>query len=593
MEKNKPKKRNAGLFSRVLKGYTLIVVIVLSFACLVSVQLVRKYAVSLHKDELMHKALFILPSKGAMPDWSMISKYQKIADAEIIFITTDYVALSVPKIGNEKNGEVNPLQPSYVEVVSRMDREIIDSIFEGKGVTGVEDVDFLTQHVLYAGIPVFSQNNELMGAMMLFRPLDNIDDIWMPVMLIFVIACVSGVLLITGVSKLFSKGLTTPLRIMNNAANKMAEGDYSQRIDVKRPDEIGMLGETLNLLSSRLQNLIESLQNEKSKLELVLMNIGEGIVACDTELNILHLNNAALGYLEICDWEQTQNEGRMRVLDLIRICMTSGEIETHTWKNQSKRDISFIATPIRNAEKVTIGAVCLLRDVSREMHLEQRRREYIGNVSHELKTPLTGIRGMIEPLMDDILETEEEKQDSYRIIYKETLRLEKLIGEMLELSRFQEGRVQIDIERIRLSEAVESGIEAMKPLAEKANIRILTDMDESLTCYANADRVSELIVILVDNAISFTPEGGKIEVEVKKQGCKAMVRVTDNGAGIEPRDIPYIWERFYKADKSRLRTNGTGLGLAIAKHIIDGMNGCIYVESEIGKGTSFYFKLNM
>ena len=238
-----------------------------------------------------------------------------------------------------------------------------------------------------------------------------------------------------------------------------------------------------------------------------------------------------------------------------------------------------------------MGGVCLLRDVSEEIRLEQRRREYIANVSHELRTPLTGIRGMIEPLIDGILDTEEEKQDSYRIIDREAMRLEKLIGEMLELSRLQDGKDNRALERIQLCLPVGSAVYANKMLAEKAGIKIEYQAEEDIYVFGLENRIQQLITILLDNAISFTPEGGKITVTVTRGKCKAWIKVKDTGVGIEPQHLPYIWERFYKADKSRMRTTGTGLGLAIAKCIVELMGGSISVTSDVGCGTEFIVRL--
>lgn len=198
---------------------------------------------------------------------------------------------------------------------------------------------------------------------------------------------------------------------------------------------------------------------------------------------------------------------------------------------------------------------------------------------------------MIEPLIDDILETEEEKQDSYRIIDKEAARLEKMIGEMLELSRLQDGKNIQALERVRLSLPVGSAYHATRMLAEKAGIQLSVDADDDIYVLGLENRIQQLVTILLDNAISFTPEGGKITVSVQRGKCRALIKVKDTGVGIEPQHLPHIWERFYKADKSRMRTTGTGLGLAIAKCIVDLMGGCISVTSEPGQGTEFTVRL--
>ena len=381
---------------------------------------------------------------------------------------------------------------------------------------------------------------------------------------------------------------------MKDAALKMAEGNYSERVTINKDDEIGKLGMTLNLLSEKLQEVIDRLKDEKCKLEMVLYNIGEGIVSCDGTGNIIHVNDSALAFLEIEAWSDESSLHKKEkecILALLSRCMENGAQELDAFQNSSGRDIALIATPILNAEGMLLGGVCLLRDVSEEIRLEQKRKEYIANVSHELRTPLTGIRGMIEPLIDGILETEEEKQDSYHIIDKEAARLEKMIGEMLELSRLQDGKNIQELERVLLTTPVRNAVKATRMLAEKAGISLEMEVQEDIYVFGLENRIQQLIMILLDNAISFTPEGGKINVTVMRGKCKAWIKVRDTGVGIAPQHLPYIWERFYKADKSRMRTTGTGLGLAIAKCIVDVMEGSIIVNSEPGVGTEFTVRL--
>lgn len=177
------------------------------------------------------------------------------------------------------------------------------------------------------------------------------------------------------------------------------------------------------------------------------------------------------------------------------------------------------------------------------------------------------------------------------MIYRETRRLEKLIGEMLDLSRLQDGRAQMELEAICVEPVLERAVESVARLAEDAGIELTVDADEGAVCMGNEERIIQVLIILLDNALSFTPTGGHIAVRAKKDGRFVELSVHDDGAGIEPKDLPYIWERFYKADKSRMRTKGTGLGLAIAKKVVELMGGTIGVQSEVGKGSAFTLRL--
>jgi len=226
------------------------------------------------------------------------------------------------------------------------------------------------------------------------------------------------------------------------------------------------------------------------------------------------------------------------------------------------------------------------------MRLEQMRKDYVANVSHELRTPLTGIRGMVEPLIDGVFETEEERLDCYNVIYKETIRLEKLIQEMLDMSRLQDGRVVVELEPVELTQIMQDAVMRIGQTAMDAGVTVEVETDEgTVMCLGNEDRIIQVLTIFLDNALSFTPGGGRITVYAHRVNNYINIGVSDTGCGIEPKDMPYIWERFYKVDKSRMRTKGTGLGLAIAKLVIELMNGEIGVNSEVGEGTDFWFRL--
>ncbi len=592
---NKPfdKGKSRKIFASVFRSYTAVVVLVLMLACFFSFNLIKHYVYRIHSHELLNQAETIAAGAAESPDWKTLKKYQRLLDVQIIYVNENYHAVFSEDPGvKDEHGDV-VITAKMVE--SENDRAIVDETLLGKKQTGVRYIDFLSLESIYASIPLYRVNGELYGGLFVVRPSDMVNGVWQHIIRSMTMAALLAMAFVTVITTLLARRFTKPLSHMKDAALKLADGDYKTRVKIFKNDEIGKLGMTINLLSERLEEVIESLKDEKVKLEMVLYNIAEGIVSCDKSGNIIHVNNSALAFLEQGHWDEKdalESEGKKRILILLNRCMENGGQETDTFKNRSQRDIALVASPIMNDEGALLGGVCLLRDVSEEIRLEMRRREYIANVSHELRTPLTGIRGMIEPLIDDILESEEEKRDSYRIIDKEAARLEKMIGEMLELSRLQDGKNIQSLERIRLSLPVGSAVHATRMLAEKAGIQLSVEAEEDVFVLGLENRIQQLVTILLDNAISFTPEGGKITVSVLKDKCKALIRVKDTGVGIEPQHLPYIWERFYKADKSRMRTTGTGLGLAIAKCIVELMGGGISVSSEPGMGTEFTVRLN-
>lgn len=563
-------------------------------ACLFSFDFVRHYINSLQKRELLNQAETIAAGAGESPDWETLKKYQKLLDSRIIYVNRKYHAIfSEDPDTKDENGDI---VISVKDVECESDREIIDETLQGITQTGIRKFDFLRWTSIYAAMPLRNAEGRLYGGMIVARPVAAVNGVWKHIVESMVMAALLAMAFVTVLTIMLAKRVTQPISHMKDAAMKLADGDYSTRVDINANDELGKLGTTINLLSERLQEVIASLKDEKCKLEMVLYNIGEGIVSCDKEGNVIHFNNSALAFLEItcldAKDQQDDSEGKTRILSLLKRCMENGAQESDTYKNRSQRDIALLASPILNEKGALLGAVCLLRDVSDEIRLEMRRREYIANVSHEMRTPLTGIRGMIEPLIDGIIETEEEKQASYHVIDKEAARLEKMIGEMLELSRLQDGGNKSELERVQLSMPVGSAVHATRMLAEKAGIEMVFEKDDDVFVMGLENRIQQLIMILLDNAISFTPEGGKITVSIQKGKCRALIRVRDTGVGIEPQHLSHIWERFYKADKSRMRTTGTGLGLAIAKCIVELLGGCISVTSEPGIGTEFTVRLS-
>lgn len=413
-------------------------------------------------------------------------------------------------------------------------------------------------------------------------------------MLLIMTAAVTVLLAVVMAMKM-TQVLINPIRRLTQVARRISEGEYGARISLGTHDELGELGNTLNTLSARLSNVIERLREERDKLELIISSIGEGIIAVDGNFEVTHKNQAFLELMELSDEELAPLEGTEALAALhalLEECMRTGARCKASWDNPSQRKIAATASPLFGERGANIGAVCLIQDVSEAERLEQLRRDYVANISHELRTPLTGIRGMVEPLMDGYIDTEEEKADCYRIIYQETLRLEKLVREMLDMSRLQDGRVTLEMEELELPGIIDAAVRRMKNMADEAKVDLTADTGGArLRCIGNEDRILQVLIIFIDNALSFTPSGGRVTVYAREEKGRVRVGVVDTGVGIEPKDLPFIWERFYKADKSRMRTSGTGLGLAVAKLVVELMGGEIGVNTKVGEGSEFFFTL--
>ena len=233
------------------------------------------------------------------------------------------------------------------------------------------------------------------------------------------------------------------------------------------------------------------------------------------------------------------------------------------------------------------GVVGLFKDITEMERTEKMRREYVANVSHELRTPLTAVRGLLEPLADGMVKDEESRQRYYKIMLHEVMRLSRLITDMLTLSRLQAGTEYMELSRVNLEELINDVAISYAAAAQQKGISLEVDCVSAVDALTDPDRIEQVLIILLDNAMHYTPEGGKITLRLRS-GDRLLISVEDNGCGIPEKDIPFIFERFYKVDKSR-GEGGTGLGLSIASYIMEKLDESITVDSKVGEGTCFTF----
>ena len=528
------------------------------------------------------------------PSRRMVQTYSWLMDARVFFLDADTETIRMSRQPLDATGDSEELQ--WVEVMDSIDREFAARILAGETVSVLRRFEFAQGVVLFAGAPITDSEGNLRGGLILAQPVEQLRVLSRGISIMLVLVAGLSILLAVGMSMQQTRMLVRPLQRITFAAQRMEGGTYAERIAGLPDNEIGDLGRALNSMSGRLMDVIRNLRKERDKLELVMSGIGEGLVAVDRGWNIVHVNAA---FLELTELESTDrllepcgDDAIAPLRGALRRCMDGGRPEHIEWTNPSSRALSASVNALLDETGAILGTVCLLRDVSEEQRMEQLRRDYVANISHELRTPLTGIRGMVEPLIDGCMDTEEERQDSYRVILRETIRLEKLVGEMLDMSRLQDGRISVELEPMELPGILEAAVRSMRGIADEAGVKLDLETDGSrLACMGNENRIMQVLVILLDNAISFTPRGGSVTVFARDDGDHVSLGVRDTGCGIEPKDLPLIWERFYKADRSRMRTTGTGLGLSIAKLVTKLMGGDIAVKSAPGKGAEFTFTL--
>ena len=389
--------------------------------------------------------------------------------------------------------------------------------------------------------------------------------------------------------------IVKPIRNVIATGIAMIDGDFSVKADDTLEGEVGLLNQTLNRLAVEFYRNVSQLYIEKSRLQQVLESLEEGMIAVDENRKITHFNQV---FLVMFDLEEE---------NLIDTCVDDIPVLRHELnelsqaiegkcsmlKNGMHEEIvlRIIISSIQDEHNKPAGAVVLFRDITEVEKLEKMRRDYVANVSHELRSPLTSIRGLIEPLMDSIVSDEEDVKRYYNIIYQESMRLSRLVDDIMELSRLQTSEALIKKSSVDLNDIIEMVYERYR----------LTDDDIELVyhpvklpkVYTNYDRIEQILVILIDNAYKFTPKGGKIEITTDLREKDVIVNVKDTGEGIAEDDLQFVFDRFYKSDKSRTGRRGTGLGLSIAKEIMDVMSEEIKVKSIKGNGSEFSFTVGL
>jgi two-component system phosphate regulon sensor histidine kinase PhoR len=348
-------------------------------------------------------------------------------------------------------------------------------------------------------------------------------------------------------------------------------------------------------MSSNLNKLVGDISIEKTKLQTVLANTADGVIMADVEGKIVLANQATerlFGFPE----KDVINKPLIEVVhdheadEILKLCLRTSQMQTAQFESvTSKRFIRAIAIPL--IEDGLTGALLLFQDLTELKSLQTMRRELVGNISHELRTPIAGIKAMVETLKDSAIDDKEAAMDFLTRIDSEVDRLTQMVSELTELSRIETGHAELRISAVNLNLLVEEVVAQLNPLAQRQQVTITTDPATDIPIIrADNDRIRQTLTNLVHNAIKFNHPGGKATVSTKVGGESVTVSVSDTGIGISKEELPHVFERFYKADKARPR-GGSGLGLAIAKHTVQAHGGSIWVQSEEGKGSTFSFTL--
>ena len=399
-------------------------------------------------------------------------------------------------------------------------------------------------------------------------------------------------LLMLPVVLFFASRMVRPITRMRTVALTMAGGDLTARAEDGSNDEYGELGRALNYLSSELGSTISSLQMERNRLQSLINGLSEGIIAVDAKGATTLINPAVYGLLNLQSTDDNVRAAAPDVFAMFDQALSSAQaVKKTVWQGDVALHISVSPLLLQSGE--VTGCVGIVSDVTSAERLEQTRRDYVANVSHELRTPLTAMRALIEPLRDGLVKTEEQRQQIYDVVLRETMRLSRLVNDMLELSRLQSGTASLSRSVFAPLPLFNLIHETYSAYAEDYQQTFVYDVPEDLpSVWGNPDRTQQVLIVLLDNAFKYTPEGGVVTLSACAEGDVVRVRVRDTGVGIPAADLPHVFDRFYKVDKSH-HSKGTGLGLAIAYEIMKHLGEEMSVTSEPGRGSCFTFTLHI
>ena len=439
-----------------------------------------------------------------------------------------------------------------------------------------------------AAVPIINHTGNTIGGVVILQPTHAVSEAMSSMRrMIYAFLCIGTLLMISILSGYFHY-ITEPLHEMSEAAIKMSKGNFDIRANEAEEGEVGLLARALNNLCENLSGTIYQLRFEKGQLDEILQSLSDGVVAMDGSGTLTHYNAAIMAMFGVVNVEKRQDliadPMIWKAFDEVFI---TGESQSLNYPTAGEKVLLISVSPVHNDDGTRTGVVGLFKDITEMERTEKMRREYVANVSHELRTPLTAVRGLLEPLSDGMVKDEESRQRYYKIMLHEVMRLSRLITDMLTLSRLQAGTEYMELSRVNLEELINDVAISYAAAAQQKGISLEVDCVSAVDALTDPDRIEQVLVILLDNAMHYTPEGGKITLRLRS-GDRLLISVEDNGCGIPEKDIPHIFERFYKVDKSR-GEGGTGLGLSIASYIMEKLDETITVESKVGEGTCFTF----
>ena len=458
-----------------------------------------------------------------------------------------------------------------------------------KGKNREKIVDYKNEKTVEKHIarPIFSADGKILAIIYMTRNLNSIYSVIDDSKIIITYATIISLITTSILGYFIANSITGPIRNLTKKAKAMAKGNFNQSVEVKSNDEIGELGLMFNFLTKELRETIEKMDLEKSKLNTIFNYMAEGVIAIDRNNKLIHANSIAKKILNISE-KDFNREINLKSINLYNIDYK--KVETLKGEELTKISDTFYKikyAPYKSDAFINSGLIIVLQDVNKEHMLDIMRKEFVANVSHELKTPITTIKSYTETLLDSDLDELSQKK-FLKVIDRENSRMSRIVTDLLSLSNIDYNRDNLHFVRFDTYEFIDEAIESQSLLITQKKHKIELDIDMDIKdIYADKNGADQILTNIISNACKYTPDFGKISISAKNLDDFVEIKVSDNGIGIPKEDLPRITERFYRVEKGRSRAmGGTGLGLSIANEMIKSLGGSLKVDSIFGEGTS-------
>lgn len=464
-------------------------------------------------------------------------------------------------------------------------------------------------------------SNTVVGAVYIRASMEEVYKGISSITVIFLTSSLVAGLLGMALSIVISRAITRPIDEMKKQAIQMARGDYSGQVRIYGQDELGQLAIAVNNLSVRVEEAQEASESERRRLDSVMSHMTDGVIATDRRGNITIINETGQDFLNVTS-DGVLGQSLLKVLKIseeytLRDLLETQQVMVLDFSDQQDHDLILHVdfSLIQRETGYITGLVCVLHDVTEQQKNEREQREFVSNVSHELRTPLTSVRSYIEALNDGAWQDPEVAPNFLKVTQEETDRMIRMINDLLSLSRMDQGTAKMNLEFVNLNEffgyvldrfdmMIKRDQEHDNNASPRGTGKLPTDdpnkkysitrdfTKRDLWVEIDTDKFMQVVDNIMNNAIKYSPDGGVITCRLLETHRHVILSISDQGLGIPRKDLGKIFDRFYRVDKARSRKQGgTGLGLAISKEVIEAHNGRVWVDSQEGKGSTFYISL--